>query len=306
MKALFYRTLTVLARALGLGPVRLVARGVAAGYFFLFPARVAVGVRFYRSLFPDRGALFALGCTWRQFQEFTHVFVDRLRLQGFGALSYRFDGLERLAAAQAAGRGAVLLMSHLGNWEVAAHLLKRCLPGLSLMLYMGARPGEQIEGLQKTALRAGGVRVVGVAPQGGSPMDILEAVRFLRAGGFVSMAGDLVWHPAQSTLAVDFLGRRVALPRAPFHLAAVTGTPLFIFFALREAPGRFVFWAGQVQEPAAGTPGGRKDSPDRAAQAYADRLADTLRRYPFQWHHFAPLTAAGRVKGGLESSGRPR
>ena len=115
MKALFYRFLTVLARRCGLAPVRLLAQGVAAGYFFLFPARVAVGRRFYRNLFPHRGPLFALGCTWRQYLDFTNRFVDRLRLQGLGALTCRFEGLERLAEALGAGRGAVLLMSHLGD-----------------------------------------------------------------------------------------------------------------------------------------------------------------------------------------------
>ena len=245
MKTLFYRFLTVLARRCGLAPVRLLAQGVAAGYFFLFPARVAVGRRFYRELFPRRGPLFALGCTWRQYLDFTNRFVDRLRLQGLGPLTYRFEGLERLTEALTAGRGAVLLMSHLGDWEVAARLLKQDLPGLELMLYMGARPGEQIEGMQKDTLDQSGIRIVGVAPRDGAPLEIVEALGFLRGGGFVSMAADLVWHAAQPTVPVQFLGRRIKLPRAPYHLALVSGAPLFVFFALRTAPGRFVF---QVKE----------------------------------------------------------
>ncbi len=302
MRTFFYRFLTLAARYYGLGAVRWIARGVAAGYFFLFPARVAAGRRFYRALFADRNLFFALWCTWRQFQEFTHVFVDRLRLQGLGPLTYRCRGLEDLAAALAAGRGAVLLMSHLGNWEVAARLLKQRLAGLELLLFMGALPGEQIEGLQKDAVQSSGIRVVGVGPGGGSQLQIVEALALLRRGGFVSMAADLVWHPDQPTVAVDFLGGRVALPRAPFHLALASGAPLFVFFALREAPGRFFFTATPVAYATAGAADGRQAGVARAAQAYADLLADTLRRHPFQWHHFAPLKpAAGAESAGVAS-----
>ena len=303
MKTLFYRFLTALARRFGLAPVRLLARGVAAGYFFLFPARVAVARRFYQDLFPHRGPLFALYCTWRQYLDFSNRFVDRLRLQGIGSLTYRFEGLERLTEALAAGRGAVLLMSHLGDWEVAARLLKQDLPGLELMLYMGARPGEQIEGMQKDTLDRSGIRIVGVAPRDGAPLEIVKALGFLRGGGFVSMAADLVWHAAQPTVPVLFLGRRIKLPRAPYHLALVSGAPLFVFFALREAPGRFVFQARKIPLAPKDAPAGREAAACRAAQAYADLLAETVRRYPFQWHHFAPLPQDGPDSAAASTPG---
>jgi predicted LPLAT superfamily acyltransferase len=298
MRIFFYRILVCLARRFGLAPVRVLARGVAAGYFFLFPVRVAASRRFYRDLFPGRGAFFALCCAWRQFQQFAEVFADRLRLEGFGPLVYRCEGLDTLADARNAGQGAVLLMSHLGNWEVAARVLKRHLPGLELMLFMGAEPGEQIEGLQKASVRTSHIKVVGVGPQTASPLEIVEAVRFLRRGGFVSMAGDRVWQAGQSTVAVDFLGRPAALPRAPFHLAAATGAPLFVFFALREAPGRFLFEARQIP-PSAQAPAVRREAAvRRAAQAYADLLAVAVRRHPFQWHHFVPLDCGVPVAEG--------
>ena len=80
MQRLFYLGLTRVADLVGPWFFVLLARGVAAGYFLLFPPRVAIGVRFYRALFPERGRLFHLFCTWRQFQNFTSLYLDRFRM----------------------------------------------------------------------------------------------------------------------------------------------------------------------------------------------------------------------------------
>ena len=109
--------------------------------------RVAVGMHFYRTLFPDKSRVYHRWCTFRQFLDFTHVFRDRLLLSDEGKITTDFDGWERLRDAMGC-RGGILLMSHMGNWEVAARLLKKTLPELRLMLYMGIKQKEQIEGLR--------------------------------------------------------------------------------------------------------------------------------------------------------------
>lgn len=294
MKQRFYRILILLTRLLGEWFFGLVSKGIAAGHFLFFPERVAVGVDFYGALFPNRGKHYHRWCTFRQFLDFTHVFRDRLLVtdQNEG-LDTHFEGWERLRDATLSG-GGILLMSHIGNWEVAARLLKTTLPDLKLMLYMGVKQREQIEALQKKAVQSSDIRIVGVDASGGSPFDIVEAIRFLRAGGLVSLTGDRIWQAGQRSVPVRFLGRRVELPAAPYVLAMASGAPLFIFFALRTKGGRYHFSAS---EPIFVSAADRTDRPlvmARAAQHYADRLEETVRRHPFQWHHFEPfLTGRG-------------
>ena len=79
---MFYRGLVFLTRILGTWVFGLVAQGIAAGYFCFAPRRVRVGVRFYRALFPQRSRVYALWCTWRQFRNFTSVYLDRFRAAG--------------------------------------------------------------------------------------------------------------------------------------------------------------------------------------------------------------------------------
>ena len=286
--ALFYRILALLTRLLGLWFFGLISGGIAAGYYILFPKRVAVGMRFYRTLFPEKSRAHYRWCTFRQFLDFTHVFRDRLLLSDPGKITTDFDGWGRLRDAMG-GSGGILLMSHMGNWEVAARLLKKTLPGLKLMLYMGAKQKEQIEGMQKQTVRQSDIRIVGVDEAGGSPFDIVEGIRFLRDGGLVSLTGDRVWQGAQRTIPVRFLGQIVHLPAAPYVLAMTAGSPIFAFFAVRTQKCHYRFYASPPIIVQAAERSQRESAMARAAQQYADLLEDTVRRHPFQWHHFEPF-----------------
>ncbi len=266
----------------------LVAGGIAAGYFFFFPRRVGIGMRFYQALFPAHSRFYHLWCTFRQFIDFTHVFRDRLVLGDDGGLTSDFDGWERLRDAMG-GSGGILLMSHMGNWEVAARLLKKTLPALRLLLYMGVKQKEQIEQLQKEAVRQSNIRIVGIDESGGSPLDIVEGIRFLRGGGLVSLTGDRVWQAEQRSLPVRFLGRTVRLPAAPYVLAMTAGVPIFVFFALRTGASHYHFSASRPIVVSAADRSEREAAMLSAAQHYAHQLEGTVRRYPFQWHHFEPF-----------------
>jgi predicted LPLAT superfamily acyltransferase len=289
MRERFYTLLSAAARHLGPGFFRLIARGIAGGYFFLFPRRTALSVRFYRTLYPDRRALFHYGCAWRQFQNFTSLFLDRHLLQSGAAIDFTFEGREHLLDALEQNRGGILLMSHLGNWEMGAQLLRRDIPGLRLMLYVGQRAKDQIERLQKRDLVVSGVRVVAVDQEGGSAFDLVDGIAFLRSGGMVSMAGDLVWRPDQRSVPVRFLGHWVQLPEAPFMLALAVKVPLYVFFAAQRGRQAYHFSVSPPIHVTAGHRALRGAAIRNAAQTYADHLETQLRRCPYEWYHFNPF-----------------
>ena len=301
MKAAFYRCLTALTRRTGLWVFRLGAWWIATGYFLLFPGRVAVGVRFFGALFPDRGRLYHLACTWRQFHRFTHVFLDRFLLSDGDSITYTHKGWELLDTALDAGKGGVLLMSHVGNWEVASRILQergKEDPRIRLLLYLGQKHKEQIERTQKEALVKSGVKIVVVEQDGGSPMDIVEGINFLKAGGLVSLTGDRRWRDDQRAVAVRFLGHEALLPELPFVLALLSGAPLLIFFTYRTGEQAYHF---EVLPPIAVRAGDRRQRDEAiriAAQIYADRLAETVRKHPGEWFHFEPFLGRGRDQSG--------
>ena len=289
MKKLFYKTLVLVSRLLGLWAFRLFAWIVSTGYFFLFPWRVATGVRFYGALFQHRGWPYHLWCTWRQYHSFTNLFLDRVLLQDSGELPYTSEGLEHLQEAVKNGTGGIILMSHMGNWEVAAHLLKKKLPGIRLLLYMGIKQKEQIERMQKEGLSQTGIRTIAVDSEGGSSFELVEGITLLKDEGFVSMTGDVIWNRNQRSIPVKFLGHEVRLPEAPHLLALLSGAPLFIFFSFCTGKNQYHF---SIAKGIYIKPAGRSErdaAVRKSAQEYADMLKKILKEHPFQWYHFEPF-----------------
>ncbi|MFZ1199076.1 MAG: lysophospholipid acyltransferase family protein, partial [Desulfobacterales bacterium] len=277
MLTLFYRFLMLLARWPGPWICDLIARGIAAGYFIFSPRRVVVSVRFYRALFPGHSRAYYRRCTWRQYRNFTSVYLDRILMTAAGGVSYTRSGWEHLEAAIERRQGGVIVMSHLGNWEIAAHLMKRKLAGLRLILFMGARAKAQIERIQKEDLRDTGIRILAAEKDQGGAFDLLEALRFIQNGGLVSMTGDKLWTPGQRVLQATFLGHDIFLPESPHLLAMLSGAPIFFFFSRRTGSGRYHF---SLSPPV------RIDETARAArpaairgcvQRYADLLEKNLR-----------------------------
>ena len=289
MRNFFFRCIIALSRKMGLWVFQLFAWFVATGYFILFPGRVGNSNGIYRAVFPDRPWWFHWWCAWRQFHNFTHVYQDRFVLQREKTVTITSEGMQHLEAAAATGRGGILLMSHMGNWEMAAHSLKRKRSDLRLMIYMGIREKEQIERLQKEALVQSGIHIVAVEKDGGSPMDLVEGIRFLESGGLVSMTGDLVWKEEQRTIAVQFLGKEILLPEVPHILALLSGAPIFIFFAFRTTKNQYRFTMSEPMVLEAASREDRKTVVQQSAQAYARVLEETLRQYPLQWYHFKPF-----------------
>ena len=302
MKASFYNILVSLSRLCGSWLFSLVSRGIAAGYFLLFPGRVRTGLDFYEALFPGRSRAYHRLCTWRQFQNFTRVFMDRFLMQDKTGIQYTFQGQQFLQEVIDVGKGGILLMSHMGNWEVAARLLQTNLTDLRLLLYMGARNRQEIERLQKKTVQGSGIGIVGIDEAGGSPLDIIEGARFLKTGGIVSMAGDLLWRADQPAVEVDFLGKKARLPEAPFALARVSGAPLIVFFALRTGRRQYHFQATTPIYIAKTARDKKTAEIQAAADRYAAQLEAAVRRAPFQWYHFEPFITTNAPPGDRQAA----
>lgn len=284
MVRLFYRFITFGTNMLGVWFFKIFSRFVATCYFIFSPRRVSVGVRFYQTLFPERGKTHHLWCVFRQFNSFTNVFLDRFLFERYGGIEYTSEGWDRLEQACAAGKGGIIVMSHVGNWDVAAHLLRR--RGMELLLYMGARQKEQLERMQKTSLMDEGLTVIAVDHEGGTPFDILEGLRFLRKGGLISLTGDRLWTRDQRKVEVRFAGGRAYLPEAPHALALASGAPLFFLFSLRTGEQRYHIAAHGPWHVTSSSRMQRQEAIRMSAQHYADILWNTARRYPDQWYHF--------------------
>lgn len=277
------RFFTLFASVFGIWGVRAAAWSVSTGYFFFRPKRVRHSREFYQVVFPKRSRWFYLGCVWRQFHDMSAGYADTWRMKRGGKIEHSLEGWEYLESSHSSGQGGIIIMSHFGNWDAAARVLTQS--GLRLMIFMGERQEEQISQEQKAALSKSGVKVM-VSTTKNTPLDGVEAINFLRSGGFVSMAGDITWTERRNGVDVRFMERTVNIPASAHVLALLTGSPVFTFFAIRQGHEKYLFKNSKPWYVTATRRADRKRSIQESAQRYADELEKVIRKHPFQWHVF--------------------
>ena len=142
----------------------------------------------------------------------------------------RFRGMELLYGALAGGRGSVIAVPHLGNWEVAGLALARL--GFPIHVVTGV----QFHPFLARAVRAAKerARILVSTPADG----FLPLLTTLRAGGLVVLLvdGDVY----ARAVPARFFGRSVPFPAGPALLARRSGAPLLHAHAERIGADRLL------------------------------------------------------------------
>lgn len=280
-----YVVLVRLAEVFGSWFFLLFARIIAAGYFLLSPRRPE-SCRMYGIIYPHQSHWQHLWYTFRQYQQFSTIHTDRFLLNHGQGCTLEYTPGASFHQLSDEGGGAILLMSHLGNWEMAARLLMENSRGRKLLLYMGIKEKEGVERRQKQELEQAGVTIVGVEQATSSPLAAVEGINLLRAGGIVSMAGDVLWRADQRRLAVNLFGHRAYVSEAPFVFALVSGAPIYVFFAFRQGPNRYLLSFSPPLVLKAPEKTARRQTIEKAAQHYADLLQRAIVDHPLETYHF--------------------
>jgi lauroyl/myristoyl acyltransferase len=240
MKAFVHKALIKVSLLFGSWPIRFFAWWIATGYFLFRSSRRRSSIRLYQVIFPDRSRGYYLYCTWRQFHSYAATFAERIEFARRKGVTTSTQGRENLVEAARRGSGGIILMSHLGSFEIAAQAFQEL--KLRLLLIMGEKEAKQVARDQREAMKARGIDIQVATAQEDFLFSGVEAIKFVREGGFVSVAGDLVWTEQRSRLPVRFFGHEVGLSAGPHLLAMVSNAPLFTMFTFRKgkAPGYHV------------------------------------------------------------------
>ena len=303
MKDFLLNALSKTSLALGSWVIRFVAWFVATGYFLFQPSRRTSSIELYTAIFPGRGRWAYLACAWRQFHSFAGTYADRIDLYSDKTILPTAQGREKLIEEGRRGGGGIILISHMGNYEVAVRAFQEL--GLRLLIIMGEKEAKQVAREQRETLMAQGVRIHVATAQDASPFGGLEALQFLREGGFVSIAGDLVWTDQRSLVPVRFFGRDVGLPAGPHLLAFVSGAPLFTLFTFRVKRGTHQIILSSPRHVKTTARSERNAAIQASAQDFASALEGMVRQHPFQWYVFEPFFRSLPVEGSASFEERP-
>jgi Kdo2-lipid IVA lauroyltransferase/acyltransferase len=265
------------------GIVRAAPEVVAAGVggllgrlFFLFDRRHRlVAERQLQAAFPRKSAAECRAITRATFMHFGRLLVAVLR---FSALSreqmlvrVEFEGVDRVKAALAGGKGVLIFTGHFGYWELQGLAHALVLPPISVL----ARPldNPRLHDLLERIRCATGNRVI--YKQGA----LRRMLRALEQNEGVAILMDQHVQGTDAVI-VDFFNRPAATAPALATIALRTGAPLIPAFALPLSGGRYrMIYEHPVEPP----PATSEDPVRELTQRCTDVLEMYVRRHPDLW-----------------------
>lgn len=207
------------------------------------------------------------------------VFWMRPRRRASVLASSVVDGIELLHSAARSGRGVILALPHMGNWEAAG--LRAAAEDARVLAVAEDLGNERIVQWFITMRRMMDIDIV-IARRGSRvTRDLLER---LQAGGVVALVSDR--DLKGRGIPVTFFGEETTLPPGPVSLAVRTGAillPVGTYFT-RGGGHRFV-----VHQPLDLPDGAdEEERVRRGTEQLAAVFEDIIRVAPQQWHLIVP------------------
>jgi predicted LPLAT superfamily acyltransferase len=261
-------------------------------YFFVNGGHIRrASMDYLRTLWATPRGRQALGVApnWRQVFQHIHAFAENIldRMIVWSGdekeITVESIGHHHVEDLIREGRGAILLSSHLGSFDMLRLIsMKR---GLVLNVLMFTRHAVRINAFFETLQAGRNLRLIRFEP--GSLEAAFEMRAAIERGEFIGILGDRVWESElDRTVRVPFLGREARFPLGPFLLQGVLGCPMLHTICVRTGPGHYTATT-RTFAPAGVVPRiERAKHAEQLVQKYAAALEDGCVETPHQWFNF--------------------
>jgi predicted LPLAT superfamily acyltransferase len=287
-----------LYRSVGRRAARLLLYGIVAYFVATDAAGRRASQAFLARVARARGAplatgrLAALRRLFRHYLEFGTQILDRVGFwMGPQDFALEVAGAEHLERAVREGRGALVLGSHLGSFDVMRLLAGLTSPiDVNVIMYTrhAARINQLLERFAQRSPAGLRARVLEIEP--GSFLHAHELKRRVDAGEVVALLADRV-HPNERArfVSVDFLGGPASFPQGPWLLASALGCPVLLMTALRAGERRYRVHVEWIADRIAIARAERAEGVAFWCRRYAACLERYALEKPYQWFNFYPF-----------------
>lgn len=215
----------------------------------------------------------------RSFRNYLKLLVDFARIPVTDPTTIerklKDDGWENLDRAFQHGKGVILVISHMGSWEVAgAAIASRGYPVKAISESLG---NHRINQLAIDLRAKSGIQLV--------PMEyaLKRVFRALRRNEAVGLVTDRPLPPDQGTR-VQFFDQRITWPTGPAVLALRTGAKIVTGYLVRTPDDEY---AGEIYPPLdLDVAGDGEADVQRITQQIVDIQQNLIQRFPDQWYMF--------------------
>ena len=220
-------------------------------------------------VWPEKSPVERHRIAWAAARQFTRLSVEYARLDRLvRSVELNVTGTEHLQKALEAGKGAVLVSAHYGNWEAAR--LAAMQAGAETGIIYRAFNNRYLDRFTMDLIPCAGAPVLQKGRQG-----MRQLVSHVARGGFVMI---LVDQRNSGAPFLDFLGHPAETVTAAADLAARTGAALIPARAVRNVAARRF---DVSFEPAI-----QGEDPEAMMQSVNDRISAWVEEHPEQWFWF--------------------
>jgi lauroyl/myristoyl acyltransferase len=174
--------------------------------------------------------------------------------------------------------GVVVVFPHLGSFDLAGHAMAPYMPEIQLFALPNPPAGFQMLNESR--------RLTGITVTPLSSAALRQAIKLLRRGGVVSVAGDRPVSDLED--ASPFFGRPARVPSGHVRLALKTGAVVSIAYCvLSPETQRYTAYLEPPMEMV--RTGDREEDVQVNMRRILEGLERLIRRWPDQWQMFVPV-----------------
>ena len=211
----------------------------------------------------------------KNFRNLGRSFIEVIKIYyGLGdkiMQSVRIEGIEHFKAAQAKGKGVVLLAGHCGNWELLAIAASAKLAGISIV----ARPinNPYLNKLVERTRRKYGNEVI--YKKGA----LKTIIRKLKNNEYVGILMDQAVIPEEGYV-MDFLGRGAWTSKIPAVIVRKTGAAVIAGFIHRTAAGHIITASPEIELSGNND---KEEAVKEDTKNFSSYIENYIKEHPTEW-----------------------
>ncbi|MEO6230616.1 MAG: lipid A biosynthesis acyltransferase [Ferruginibacter sp.] len=273
-----YRIFVWILKNFGVQPAYFLLKFVVL-YFFIFSFKSS---RQLFNLYHNRlkfGWLSTISKLYKNYYLLGQSIIDKVVIMAgiSNKFTFNFDGEENLRDIAALNQGGMLLSAHVGNWDIAGHLLKRLDTKINIVIFDGEY--QKIKEYLDKVTGKQGVNVIVIRNDLSHIYAINDA---FKNNELVCMHADR-YIEGNKTLTTKFCGEDAKFPMGPFLLAAQFKVPVSFVFALKETSTHYHFFAGK---PVNYSSMNKSEMMQAMLDDFSREMESKLKDYPAQWFNY--------------------
>ncbi len=210
---------------------------------------------------------------------FGQTLIDKIAILSGLTKPYTHINLEGTALIEAMlkdGKGGLVVSAHLGNWEVAGHLMKDMNAVINIVMYDGE--GKELKQYMDQFDSKRSFNIIYIKED---LSHIYEISAALQRNELICLHADR-FRPGNRTMEHEFLGEKASFPAGPFILASKLRAPVCFVFGFKEGDLTYRYYS----YPHKTYEGRGTTGMEQMLNEYIAILEEKIRQYPEQWFNY--------------------